>query len=443
MQDVGRHPKINVLAYSLVEKVTGGKGDFTATVRKKARYVNEDLCTGCGTCAEKCPTAVPDAYNEGLGKRKAIYKYYAQGIPSVFTIDANSCRTFQGKKCGVCEKLCQAKAIDYEQKDKIVELNVGAIILATGYDLFDAKRLPEYGYDRLANVIHAMEFERLLSASGPTEGHVERLSDIRDHHLIKTTEKSLNKATKTLGKYEKKHKKSSAEFYKEFTAGNISDGDEFAKWAEQYESVQEATKKLEGLKVKAEKFDIATRLAFIQCVGSRDFRFNKYCSGYCCMHSIKEAMMAKDHDDRTEAYIFNMDLRTVGKGFEEYKVRGAEKVGLKYVRGRVAEITQDENENPVIWYEETTSQTVKSLTVDLAILAVACEAPKGIAKLAELVGVELDGNRFFKTDPLNPLDTTVPGIFVCGCAEGPKDIPESVAQASSAASRAAMAVAGK
>jgi len=426
-----------------VEKVTGSNGDFAVTVRKKARYINEDLCTGCGACAEKCPTTVIDEYDMGLGKRKAIYKYYAQGIPSTFCIDPDHCRTFKGKKCGVCEKICQAKAIDYKQEDKILELNVGAIILATGYDLFDAEKIPEYGYGRLANVVNSMEFERLLSASGPTEGHVEKPSDLRDHELIHKGEKSLKKTTKTLAKYEKKHKKSSAEFYKEFTAGNISDGDEFAKWAEQYESVQEATKKLEELKVKAETFDIATRLAFVQCVGSRDFRFNKYCSSYCCMHTIKEAMMAKDHDARTEAYIFNMDLRTVGKGFEEYKVRGAEQVGLHYVRGRVAEITQDENENPIIWYEETTSQTPKSMTVDLAILAVACEAPKGIEKIAEMVGVELDHNRFFKTDPLNPLDTTTPGIFVCGCAQGPMDIPESVAQASSAASRAAEAVAGK
>ena len=411
-------------------------------MRKKARYINEDLCTGCGACAEKCPTTVTDEYDMGLGKRKAIYKYYAQGIPSVFCIDPDHCRVLTGKKCGVCEKTCQAKAIDYKQEDKILELNVGAIILATGYDLFDAEKIPEYGYSRLPNVVNAMEFERLLSASGPTEGHVERPSDLRDHELIHTGEKRLKKSTKTLAKYEKKHKKSSAEFYKEFTAGNISDGDEFAKWAEQYESVQEATKKLEELKTKAEKFDIATRLAFVQCVGSRDFRFNKYCSSYCCMHSLKEAMMAKDHDARTEAYIFNMDLRTVGKGFEEYKVRGAEQVGLHYIRGRVAEITQDENENPIIWYEETTSQTPKSMTVDLAILAVACEAPKGIEKIAEMVGVELDENRFFKTDLLNPLDTTVPGIFVCGCAQRPMDIPESVAQASSAASRAAEVIAG-
>ena len=420
-----------------MEKVTGSKGDFTVIVRKKARYVDENLCTGCGACAEKCPTTVPDDYEMGLGNRKAIYRHYAQGIPSVFCIDPDYCRTFQGKKCGVCQKICQAKAIDYKQEDKVLELKVGAIILATGYDLFDAARISEYGYGRLANVVNSMEFERLSSASGPTEGHVKRPSDLRDHNLIKTKEKSLKKSTRTLAKYEKKHKMSTADFYKQFTAGNISDGDEFEKWVKQYENVREATRKLEELKARAEKFDIATRLAFIQCVGSRDFRFNKYCSSYCCMHSIKEAMMAKDHDARTEAYIFNMDLRTVGKGFEEYKVRGAEKVGLHYVRGRVAEITQDENENPIIWYEETTSQEVKSLTVDLAVLAVACEAPRGIEKVAELVGVALDHNRFFKTAPLNPLDTTVPGIFVCGCAQGPVDIPESVAQASSAASRAA------
>lgn len=186
MLDVGRHPRINLLAYSEIEQVGGEIGAFKVTVRKKARYVNEDLCTGCGSCAEKCPTVVVDVYNAKLGNRKAIYKYFPQGIPSVFTIDAPSCRQLgQGKKCGVCAKVCQAKAIDYEQKDRTVELEVGAIILATGYEVFDPSGIPEYAYDRISNVVTALEFERLLSASGPTAGHLIRracrdLGAIRD-----------------------------------------------------------------------------------------------------------------------------------------------------------------------------------------------------------------------------------------------------------------------
>ena len=147
--DVGRHPNIRLLAYSEVEKVEGDVGDFRITVRKKARYVDESKCTGCGTCAEKCPTVISDEYNLGLAKAKAIYKYFAQGIPSTYTIDAAHCRNFQpGKKCGVCAKVCQAGAVDYKQEDQVLEIPVGAIIVATGYDLFDARSIPEYGYGR-------------------------------------------------------------------------------------------------------------------------------------------------------------------------------------------------------------------------------------------------------------------------------------------------------
>jgi heterodisulfide reductase subunit A-like polyferredoxin len=146
-------------------------GNFQIKVRKKARYVNEDRCTGCGSCAEKCPSMVVDVFNAGMGQRKAIYKYFPQGIPSVFTIDAPRCRQLgQGKKCGVCAKVCQANAIDYEQQDEVLDIGVGAIILATGYDVFDPSVIPEYGYERIANVVTALEFERLLSASGPTAG---------------------------------------------------------------------------------------------------------------------------------------------------------------------------------------------------------------------------------------------------------------------------------
>ncbi len=173
--DVGQHPRIRLLAYSEVEKVTGDVGNFQVTVRKKPRYVNESKCTGCGSCAEKCPTSTIDAYNMGMAKSKAIYKYFPQGIPSAYTIDATMCRNFQeGKKCGVCAKVCQAGAIDYKQEEQIINLDVGAIILATGYELFDARKIPEYGYGRLPNVVTALEFERFLSASGPTHGHVYR-----------------------------------------------------------------------------------------------------------------------------------------------------------------------------------------------------------------------------------------------------------------------------
>jgi heterodisulfide reductase subunit A len=212
---------------------------------------------------------------------------------------------------------------------------------------------------------------------------------------------------------------------------------EKAEDAEQTAQLQAEQKWLED---HVHKYHTAKKLGFIQCVGSRDFRFHKYCSSYCCMHSIKEAIIAREHESETESHIFYMDLRTVGKGFEEYKVRGAEVSGLKYIRGRVAEILQDEDLNPVVCYEDTEQRKVVSMTLDMVILANACSASKGIVKLADMLGVELEENNFVKTHPNKPLDTSVPGIYTCGCAQGPLDIPESVVQASSAAARAAEAV---
>jgi len=194
---------------------------------------------------------------------------------------------------------------------------------------------------------------------------------------------------------------------------------------------------LEALKKKAETFGPAKRLAFIQCVGSRDFRFYSFCSGYCCMHSIKEAIIANEHEPETTSTIFGMDIRAVGKGFEEYKIRGGNNSRITYVRGRVAEITEGSAHNPIVTYEDTRERKVKSQDFDMVILATACAPSKGIIELSKILGIELDNYGFVKTSFLAPVDTTVPGIFVCGCAESPMDVPESVAQASSAAERAA------
>jgi len=437
MLDVGRHPNIELLAYSEVEKVEGRAGDFKVTVRRKARYVEEDKCTGCGACAEKCPTVVSDAFNEGLGERRAIYAYFAQGIPSTHTIDAAHCRQLNGKKCGICAKTCQAEAINFDQKDRFLELDVGAIIIAAGYDVFDPSLIPEYRYREIANVVTAIEFERLLSASGPTGGHLDRPSDRAVEAEIAALEKKAKKSQKTLDKFEEKFGQSSAEFYEKFQAGEYGGDEERQKWADKYASHLEVAEPLEALKKKAEGFSVAKRLAFIQCVGSRDFRFYPFCSGYCCMHSIKEAMIAFEHEPETSSSIFGMDIRAVGKGFEEYKIRGGNNSNITYVRGRVAEITEGPNSNPIVTYEDTRERKVKSQEFDLVILATACAPIKGIAELAKTVGVELDDYNFIKTNSLSPVDTTTPGIFVCGCAESPMDVPESVAQASSAAERAA------
>ena len=415
-------------------------GDFRATVRKRARFVDESKCTGCGACAEKCPTATTDAYNLGHAKAKAIYKYFAQGIPSAYTIDATVCRTFQpGKKCGVCSKVCQAGAIDYSQQDQILTIEAGAIILATGYDLFDPHQVPEYGYGRLPNVITALEFERFLSASGPTHGHVYRPTDLALMHTVPDLEKASQRAVKGLEKYEQQFAMDSASFMARFDSGELTGGD-YDKWAAQAKPAMAAVAEYERMKARTDAIESAHRLAFIQCVGSRDKRFNEYCSGFCCMHAIKEAIIAREHDPKAEVFIFGMDIRAVGKGFEEYRNRGGRESDIQYVRSRVAEITEDKEHNPVIWYEDTKAREVKHQTADLVILATACQPSASTRAVAQIAGIRVNDFGFYDTDPGEPLDTSKPGVFVCGCAQSPMDIPESVAQASSAAARAAQVI---
>jgi heterodisulfide reductase subunit A-like polyferredoxin len=438
MLDVGRHPKIELMAYSEVEQVEGSAGCFKVRVRRKARYVDESKCTGCGACREKCPTDVLDLYNEGHSTRKAIYSWFAQGIPSTHTIDPDHCRVLQGKKCGVCQKRCEAGAIDFEQKDRIVDLDIGAIVVATGYTVFDPGKIPEYRYRDLPNVVTAVEFERFLSASGPTHGHIDRPSDILARQKIAELEKEEARLQKTLARFEEKGGASSQSIYSSFVAESASA--EQVQWMEKYREYLPLQDKLQTMRKKAEGFTTAKRLAFIQCVGSRDLRFYPFCSGFCCMHSIKEAIIAHEHENATTSVIFGMDIRAVGKGFDEYKVRGGNKSNIIYRRSRVAEIVSGPNDNPVLVYEDTQQQKVIREEFDLVILATACAPAQGMKEMARILGIDINRFGFFKTEPENPLDTTREGIFVCGCAHSPMDIPESVAQASSAASRAVQTV---
>ena len=285
-----------------------------------------------------------------------------------------------------------------------------------------------------------MELERLLSASGPTAGHLDRPTELALRAEIAVLEKDFKKFNRQIDKLEEKHGKKTSEFVKEFETGKPGDDSDFERWATLAEKAVAAEEALAPMKKREAAAHTAKKLAFIQCVGSRDFRFNRFCSSYCCMHSVKEAMIAHEHDNETTSSIFCMDLRAVGRGFEEYKLRGGASANITYVRGRVAEITEDESHNPIVWYESTTARQVENETFDLVILATACVPSASTPKLAELMSLDLDENGFFKTDPLAPLDTSRAGIFVCGCAQGPMDIPESVAQASSAAARAAEVV---
>jgi heterodisulfide reductase subunit A len=341
---------------------------------------NTLVCTGCWKCIEECPKdaitrinvcpiLVPDRFNMNLSQRKAIYLPFPQAVPKKNVRDAEYClRITEKLECKGCENACEAKAIVHDMTDQTVDLDVGAIIVATGVDFYDVSGLEEYGYGRIKNVITAMEYERLTSASGPTLGELKRPSDGKIPHNI----------------------------------------------------------------------------AFIQCVGSRDFRCEPYCSSVCCMHSTKEAMMAYEHRPGTKSTIFYMDMRAVGKRFQEYIARAKKDYNVTYIRGRPGRIeVNSENDNPIIWYEDTTTGEIKRFEAEIVVLAQAL-LPQIDQKLAKILGIELDENGFVKTPGglSQPLDTTRPGIFACGYVHSPRDIPDSVTQASGAAGRAAEIIGG-
>ncbi len=361
MAQCSRHPNITLHTYSEVKGVTGSAGDFSVNVLKHARYVDEKACTGCGECSQRCPAKVPDEFDVGLRMREAIYMYFLQAVPAVMTIDSEHCLYLTRGRCGICKKVCQRGAIDYEQEDQQITLNVGAIVMATGFDPFDPSVVKQYGYGKLRNVITSMEYERLISASGPTGGHLLRMSDRSP----------------------------------------------------------------------------AKELGFVQCVGSRDVRHYRFCSSVCCMYATKEAILANEHDRDVRSSVFYTDMRAGGKGFQEYTSRAERDYNVKYIRTRVAEIAQDDKERPIIWYEDTASSQRRCEVVDLAVLAISLAPRRGAKEIAAVVGVELDQDDFIKTDPFSPTDTTRPGVFACGYCRAPADIPESVAQASGAAARAA------
>ena len=342
MVDCSKHENINLLTYSEVKEVDGYIGNFDVTVERKARYVIEDDCTGCGQCQEICPIEIPNYYDEGVGMVKAIYIPFPQAVPLVATIDKDYCID-----CGLCETVCGPDAIDRNQEPEEIVLRVGTIIAATGYDPYDPTAKYEYGYGRYSNVITGLEIERLINASGPTAGHVVRPSD-------------------------------------------------------------GATPK---------------RVAFIHCVGSRDEQIGKaYCSRVCCMYSMKNAQLCIDHEPDTEVTCYYMDIRSFGKGYEEFYKNSQEKYGIEFLRGRPAET---------------------EYTYDMVVLSVGLEPPAGSNELRQTLGLSRTSDGFYmEAHPkLRPVDTLTDGVYIAGVAQGPKDIPDSVAQGSAAASRAAIPMA--
>ena len=363
MVDCGKHENIELITYAEVKDVDGYIGNFTVTVEKKPRYVDEKLCTGCGACSEACPIEMPNYFDEGIGMTKAAYIPFPQAVPLCATIDKDYCIG-----CKLCDAACAPGAIDHDQKAEEIKLEVGTIIATTGYDPYDPSGKYEYGYGRYSNVITAMEIERMINASGPTTGHVVKPSD---------------------GKTPK-------------------------------------------------------RVAFIHCVGSRDEQIGKpYCSRVCCMYSMKNAQLCIDHEPDTDVTCYYMDIRAFGKGFEEFYKTSQEKYGIEFLRGRPAEIIENDDLTLTIRAEDTLLGKVTEYTYDLVVLSVGLEDPHGANELRQTLGISKSADGFYmEAHPkLRPVDTLTDGVYIAGVAQGPKDIPDSVAQGSAAAGRAAIPMA--
>lgn len=365
MVSVGSHPNIKLFTWSEIVRVDGYVGNFTVTIRKKARYINEELCTGCGICQEKCPKKIiDDVYEAGLGYRKAVYTPFPQAVPRYPVIDRPNCTYFIKGTCRACEKFCPTGAIDFNQEDEYITIQVGNCILATGYDLFDPRRVSNYGYGRLANVFTSLEFERLSNAAGPTNGNVVLRDGV-------TTPKSVG---------------------------------------------------------------------IVHCVGSRDRNYNNYCSVICCMQALKFAHLVKERTGAT-VYNFYIDMRTAYKDYDEFYQRVLEE-GTLFVRGKVADITDaarlpGEEGKIIIQVEDTLVGKQRRIPVDMVILSAGLEPRHDAKDLAKLFGLSCSAQGWFieRHPKLDPVATMTEGIFIAGCVQGPKDIPQSVAQGAAAAAR--------
>jgi len=361
MVDVARHPNIELMTYSEIESVDGYIGNFKVKIKRKPRYIDIEKCVGCGNCAEACRlhARIQNEFDMNLSKRSAIYVPFPQAVPLKYTIDPDKCITLKTGKCGdhaLCIEACDRDAINFDQKEEIIEIEVGTIVVATGFDLFDAKEKPEYGYGKYENVITGLEFERLVSASGPTSGHVE----------------------------------------------------------------------INGKEPK--------NVVFIQCVGSRDKKTNEYCSRVCCMYTAKQAHMIKEKLPNANLIIYYTDVRAFGKGFEEFynRVQGE---GIIYRRRELDDLIQINKKGDKTIIK---AESHPDIEADLVILATGIIPRKDSKDFARILNINQSADGFFlEAHPkLRPVDTFTEGIFLAGCCQSPKDIPDAVAQASGAAIRA-------
>ena len=365
MVDVAQNENVRIFSYSEVTDVKGFVGNFDVTIRKKARYVKEDICTGCGACVEKCPMKkVPNEFNLGMDNRPAVYIPFAQAVPKVATIDPNACNMLKNGKCGLCARVCTAGAIDYTQQDELIEEKYGAIVVATGYNPISMDKFDEFAYNQSKDVITSLEFERLTNAAGPTAGKLLRPSD---------------------GKHPEK-------------------------------------------------------IVFVQCVGSRCDACNEkgkeYCSKICCMYTAKHAMLVRDKYPDVEVYVFYIDVRTPGKNFDEFYRRAVEEYGVHYIKGMVGKVIP-EGDKLLVQASDLLANKQLKIDADLVVLAAAIEPDKSARPLATMLTASMDTNDFFtEAHPkLRPVESPTAGVFLSGTCQGPKDIPETVSQASAAAAK--------
>ncbi len=361
MVESSRHPNIKMHTMAKVASISGHEGNFRATILQKARYVDPERCTGCGDCEPKCPSKVFNVFNQGLDKRKAIYALFPQAVPNTRAIDPAHCLYLTKNVCRKCEKVCQANAVNFEDKDKMIDVQIGSIILTPGLKTYQPEIRQEFGYGKLQNVVTSLQFERLLSASGPFSGTVSRPSD---------------------GGHPK-------------------------------------------------------RLAWIQCVGSRNgHNGNPWCSSVCCMYAAKQSIIAKEHDSEVQSTIFYMELRAFGKDFDKYIEKAKNDAGVIYKRAMIAEIVEDPATKNLLIHSVGDDGRLVKEEFDLVILSIGFEPRNDAAEFSKIFGIATDEYGFAQTSKLRPVETSRKGIYVAGIYQGPKDIPETVIQGSGAAAEA-------
>ncbi len=362
MVEVSRHPKIKLMTYSEVKEVSGSVGNFQVKILKKPTYVDPEACKLCDECTVVCPQVVPNEHDLGLTARRAIYIPFAQAIPASYTLDEDACLGLNPIRCGKCKDVCEAGAINYDMRPETVTENVGAIVVATGFDLYPQEKILEYGAGNVEDVLDGLQFERLCSASGATKGHVLRPSDRKEPKEV----------------------------------------------------------------------------VFIQCVGSRDpAQHCAYCSKICCMYTAKHARLYKHHVPDGKAYVFYIDIRSGGKNYEEFVQRAMEDDETMYLRGRVSKLHRTKDGKVRVMGTDTLTGMNVEIDADMVVLALAMQPSKGTEEAARVLKIGRDKDGFLaEAHPkLKPVESVTGGIYLAGCAQGPKDIPETVSQASAAAAK--------